>query len=73
MVICLEQSADDLHIVQLMPLPAHDLLFHYNPEWCTLLVPAYRGCPGKRPLIECLSVVFMLEWHKHNRQITMFP
>jgi len=27
MVICLEQDADDLHMVQLMPLPPHHLLF----------------------------------------------
>jgi len=26
MVICLEQSANDLHMVQLMPLPLHHLL-----------------------------------------------
>ena len=33
MVICLEQSENDLHIVQLMPLSPH-------PEWFTFLVPA---------------------------------
>jgi len=27
-VICLEQGADDLHMVQLMPLPPHHLLLH---------------------------------------------
>jgi len=26
MVICLEQGANDLHMVQLMPLPPHHLL-----------------------------------------------
>jgi len=26
MVICLEQDANDLHMVQLMPLPPHHLL-----------------------------------------------
>jgi len=26
MVICLEQSANDLYMVQLMPLPSHHLL-----------------------------------------------
>ena len=40
MVVCLEQGANDLHIVQLMPLPPHHLLLHRNP------VPAYPGCPG---------------------------
>jgi len=47
MVMCLEQSADDLHVVPLMPLPPHHLLLPYNPEWFTFLVSAYPGCLGK--------------------------
>jgi len=27
-VICLERGANDLHMVQLMPLPPHHLLFY---------------------------------------------
>jgi len=30
MVICLEQGASDLHMVQFMPLPCHHLLLHYG-------------------------------------------
>ena len=48
MVICLEQGANDLHMVQLMPLPPHHLLLQQNPEWFILLEPAYPGCPGKK-------------------------
>ena len=48
MVICLERGANDLHMVQLMPLPPHHLLLQQNPEWSILLVPAYPGCPGKK-------------------------
>jgi len=33
MIICLEQSANGLHTVKLMPLPPYHLLLHYNPEW----------------------------------------
>ena len=55
MVICLEQGANDLHMVQHMPLPPHHLLLQQNPEWFILLVPAYPGCPGKR-LFACVSV-----------------
>ena len=33
MVICLEQDANDLHMVQLMLLPPHHLLLHDNPDW----------------------------------------
>ena len=31
-VICLVQSANDLHMVQLLPLPPHHLLVHWSPE-----------------------------------------
>jgi len=55
MVICLEQGANDLHMVQLMPLPPHHLLLQLNPEWFTFLVPAYPGLPGKRPMNGCSS------------------
>ena len=44
----LERGANDLHMVQLMPLPPHQLLLQQNPEWFILLVPAYPGCPGKK-------------------------
>jgi len=47
MVICLEQGANHLHMVQLMPLPPHFLLLQKNPEWFTFLVLAYPGCPKK--------------------------
>ena len=55
MVICLERGANDLHMVQLMPLPPHHLLLQQNPEWFILLVPAYPGCPGKKA-VKCLCV-----------------
>jgi len=32
-VICLKCGADDLHMVQLTPLPPRHLLLHKNPEW----------------------------------------
>jgi len=46
MVICLKRGVNDLHMVQLMPPPSYHLLLHYNPEWFTLLVLVYQGCPG---------------------------
>jgi len=40
MVICLERDANDLHMVQLMPLPPHHLLLQKMqnglPFWCRL-------------------------------------
>jgi len=57
MVICLERGANDLHIVQLMPLPPHHLLLHQSPIGFTLIVPAYAGCAGKEAVKQvCLSV-----------------
>ena len=56
MVICMERGANDLHMVQLMPLPLRRLLLQQNPEWFILLVPAYPGCPRKRPLNVCVCV-----------------
>jgi len=32
MVICLQRGANDLYIVQLMPLPPHHTLLQWNPE-----------------------------------------
>ena len=64
MVICQQRGANDLHMVQLMPLPPHHLLLQQNPEWFILLVPAYPGCPGKRPFVKrlcvCVRVVMVM-------------
>ena len=59
MVVCLEQGANDLHIVQLMPLPHHHLLLHQNP------VPAYPGCPGNEA-VKRVSIIVI-----SNTQITV--
>ena len=59
MVVCLERGANDLNMVQLMPLPPRHLLLQQNPEWFILLVPAYPGCPGKKVVKHlCVCVVF---------------
>jgi len=36
MVIGLDRGANDLHMVQLMPLPPRRLLLHINPDWFKL-------------------------------------
>ena len=60
MVICLERDANDLHMVQLMPLPPHHVLLQQNQEWWFIrLVPAYPGCPGKKA-VERLCVCVWL-------------
>jgi len=56
MVICLGRGAD-LHMAQMMPLPI-TISYSSKPRWVlpdgsAFLVPAYSGCPGKRPLNEC--------------------
>ena len=56
MVFCLEQGANDLHMVQLMPLPPHHLLLHSNSDWFKL---SGAGLPRlswkQRPSNWCLS------------------
>ena len=73
MVICLEQGANDLHIVQLMPLVPHHLLLIKIQNDLNFLVQAYPDCPGKEaikwvsvvtnnnPLI-CIKSVFIVLW-----------
>ena len=50
MVVSLEQGADCLHMVQLMPLSARNPVISCLIEIQTgfiFLVPAYPGCPGE--------------------------
>ena len=60
MVICAEQGANDLHMVQLMPLPPHHLLIlkiqSGLPFWCRLIQVVLE----KRPLNGCGSPVLQL-------------
>jgi len=55
LVICLEWSADDLHMVQMIPLPARHLLLHPNPEWFNLSGAGLRRLSWKRGRYRCLS------------------
>ena len=56
MAICLERGANDLHMVQLMPLPPRHLLLQQNPQWFILLVPANAGCPRNKASNVCVCV-----------------
>ena len=47
MVICLDQGANDLCMVQLA-YGTPSSLAPVKLEWFTFLVPAYPGCPGKK-------------------------
>jgi len=47
MVICLDQGANDLHMVQLMPLPPIISCFIKIQIGLTFVLPAYPGCSGK--------------------------
>jgi len=60
MVILRGRGANDLQMVQLMPLSPHHLLLQQNPEWFTFLVPAYPGWPEKRPLNGCTTTTTTL-------------
>jgi len=56
-VTCLEQHVNDLHMVQLMPLPPHCLLLPYIEIDLTFLVPACPGCTGKDAINNCMVSV----------------
>jgi len=47
---CLQQSANDLHMIQLMPLPAIISCFFQIQIGLTFLVPAYPGCLEKEAI-----------------------
>jgi len=56
MVIWLMRGANDLHMVQLMPLPSHHLLLHKNPEEFTFFAAGFPRVVLKRSLLsECSS------------------
>ena len=50
MVFCLQQGADCLHMVQLMPLHSKPPSSLASFKSRLVLVLAYPGCRGKRPL-----------------------
>jgi len=74
-VICLEQSANNLHMIQLMPLSPIITCFIKIQNGSAFLVPAYPGCTGKRLLKGCSSscIQFCCKFHFHwprLRQLT---
>jgi len=58
-VICQERGVNDLHMVQLMPLPPHRLCLIKIPISLTFVVPAYPGCPGKKA-VKRVSVIYSI-------------
>ena len=53
MVICLERSANDLHMVQLMPLPPHHLCFSTIQNGLSFWYRPTQVVQEKRPLNNC--------------------
>jgi len=49
-VICLEQGANDLHMLQLMPLPPVISCVIKIQIGLTFLVLTYPDCPGKKAI-----------------------
>jgi len=46
-------------MVQLMPLPSHHLLRHYNTDWFNLSGAGYPGCPEKEAIVTSLFIVIL--------------
>ena len=62
MVICLERVVDDLHMVQLMPLPPVISCFGKNPDWFNLSGAGLLRLSWKRGCqVGLLSFVFILK------------
>jgi len=67
MVICLEQGADNLHMVELMPLPPDRLLLHLNSDWFNLSGAGLtRLSWKKRPLNLYLYLTLVLRDQKQQ-------
>ena len=64
MVICLEQSANDLHMVRLMPLPPHHLSFSKIQNGLSWYQPT-QIVLNKRPLNDCVIVLTGFEPRPH--------
>ena len=71
MVICLERGANDLHMVQLMPLPPHRLLLQYNTRMvylsgASLLRAVKIVVLVITVVVVAVDVVMMLVFGKHG-------
>ena len=60
MVICLERSANDLHMVWLMPLPSRRLCFSKIQNGLSFWYRPTQVVLEKRPLNDCLCVCLKL-------------
>ena len=66
MAVCLEQGANNLHMVQLMPLPLHQLCLskiQKGPEWFIILVLAHLSSletKGRKTIVVTVVVVVLL-------------
>ena len=56
MVICLERSANDLHMVQLMPLPPHHLCYSKIQNGLSFWYRPTQVVLEKRPLNDCVYI-----------------
>ena len=66
MVICLERVANDLHMVQLMPLTTHHLLLQQSSEWFIVLVVPTQVVLEKKAVKQLcvVCVLFLTELFK---------
>jgi len=66
MDICLLRGANDLHMVQLMPLPPHYLFLHQNTEWFYLSGASLSRLSWNETVKQvsvCLSYKFYMPGH----------
>ena len=71
MGICLERSANDLHMVWLMPLPSHHLCFSKIQNGLSFWYRPTQVVLEKRPLNDCVCVftciMLLLFWQNYKK------
>jgi len=75
-VSCLQRGADDLHMVQLMPLSPHHLMLQENLKWFCLSGTSLLRFLEKRPFNMCVWLCVLLKaretTHAARRIIPVF-
>ena len=62
-VLCLERGANDLHVVQMMPLPLPAIICaSENPEWLSFWYWFTQVVVDKRPLNDCVHIAGLFQY-----------
>ena len=71
MIICLDQGANDLYMVQLMPLPPHRLCFSKIQNGLSFGYQLIQVVLAKRPLNNCVCVIMPVKYRTYIKCILL--